>query len=89
MYITINRFAIALINHTLLTLLADMKPSVSISIVVVACIFLYGTYLDSAAQFVAASEPSALLRLEAKALLESGWWGSANTSNTSIPPCKR
>jgi Leucine-rich repeat (LRR) protein len=66
-----------------------MKPCVSISIVVVACILLYGTYLDSAAQFVAASESSAL-PLEAKALLESGWWGSANTSNTSntsTPPC--
>jgi len=93
MYITINPFAIALINHTLLALLADMKPSVSISIsisnVVVACIFLYGTYLDSAAHFVAAADPSAaLLRLEAKALLETGWWGSANTSNTSTPPCK-
>jgi len=65
-----------------------MKPSVSISIVVVACIFLYGTYLESAAHFVSASEPSALLRLQAKALLESGWWGSAITSNTSNPPCK-
>jgi Leucine-rich repeat (LRR) protein len=93
MYITINPFAIALINHTLLALLADMKPSASISIsisnVVVACIFLYGTYLDIAAHFVAAADPSAaLLRLEAKALLETGWWGSANTSNTSTPPCK-
>jgi Leucine-rich repeat (LRR) protein len=61
-----------------------MKPSVSISIVVVVCIFLYGTYFDSAAQFVAASE-SSTLPLEAKALLESGWWGSDDTSNTSTP----
>jgi tRNA A-37 threonylcarbamoyl transferase component Bud32 len=56
-----------------------MKPSLSIYIVVVACILLYGTYLDSAA-----SESSAL-SLEAKALLESRWWGSANTSN--VPHC--
>ncbi|XP_059430427.1 probable leucine-rich repeat receptor-like protein kinase At1g35710 [Corylus avellana] len=62
-----------------------MAPSLSISIVLIAwatSIFFYGTYLDTPAQFVGASEPSAL-QLEGKALLDSGWWGRAKTSNAS------
>jgi len=58
-----------------------MAPSISISILVIAwatSILIYGTHLDTAAQFVAASE------VEAKALLESGWW-SGHTHNTSSP----
>jgi Leucine-rich repeat (LRR) protein len=71
-----------------------MAPSVSVSVsistsIVVAAwaisILICGTYLDTAARFVAASElPS--LEGEAKALLESGWWSGYN-KNTSIP-CK-
>jgi hypothetical protein len=37
---------------------------------------------DSGAQFVGASEPSPL-QLEAKALLESGWWNDYYSNNTS------
>jgi Leucine-rich repeat (LRR) protein len=62
-----------------------MAPSLSISMVLVAwstSVLFYGTYFDSAIPFVGASESSAL-QLEAKALLESGWWGSANTNNVS------
>ncbi|XP_059451353.1 probable leucine-rich repeat receptor-like protein kinase At1g35710 [Corylus avellana] len=66
-----------------------MAPSVSIYIVVVAwatCILLYGTYFeDSGAQFVGASESSPL-QLEAKALLESGWWN--DYSNDTSSRCK-
>jgi Leucine-rich repeat (LRR) protein len=67
-----------------------MAPSVSVSIsisIVVAAwatsILICGTYLDTAARFVAASE-SPSLEGEAKALLESGWWSGYN-KNTSIP----
>jgi Leucine-rich repeat (LRR) protein len=63
-----------------------MAPSVSISIVVVAwatCILLCGMYLeDSGARFVGASESSAL-QLEAKALLESGWWSDYGNNTSS------
>jgi Leucine-rich repeat (LRR) protein len=62
-----------------------MAPSLSISMVLVAwstSILFYGTCFDTTTQFVAASESSAL-QLEAKALLKSGWWKSANTSNVS------
>ncbi|XP_059451358.1 probable leucine-rich repeat receptor-like protein kinase At1g35710 [Corylus avellana] len=75
-------FAIALIDQTLV----NMAPSISISVVVVAwatCILIYGMYLeDSGAQFVGASESSAL-QLEAKALLESGWWSGYNNDTSS------
>jgi hypothetical protein len=39
-------------------------------------------YLDTTIRFVAASSESSALQLEAKALLESGWW-SAHNNNTS------
>ncbi|GLT62055.1 hypothetical protein SLA2020_347200 [Shorea laevis] len=70
-----------------------MAPSVSINsivLIITACILFYGTYLDTAAQFVAASaeSSSASMELEAKALLESGWWGSANTNINTSSRCK-
>jgi len=46
------------------------------------CFLFYATYLDTAPQFVAASQ-SLALQLEANALLATGCWGSANTNNTS------
>ena len=55
-----------------------MAPSVSISIRIVAlwvlCIFMHATTMS----FVAASKSSAL-ELEAKAILESGWWSEYST----------
>ncbi|XP_059451357.1 probable leucine-rich repeat receptor-like protein kinase At1g35710 [Corylus avellana] len=59
---------------------------VSISIVVLACMLLCGTYLDSGAHFVGASELSAL-QLEAKALLEAGWWSGYRNSNDTSTRC--
>ena len=64
-------------NHTLYF---NMAPSVSISILVLAlwvlCIFTHSTTM-----VVAAESPA--LELEAKALLESGWWSSNYTTNGS------
>ncbi|XP_059451355.1 MDIS1-interacting receptor like kinase 2-like [Corylus avellana] len=59
---------------------------VSISLVVLACMLLCGTYLDSGAHFVGASELSAL-QLEAKALLEAGWWSGYRNSNDTSTRC--
>ncbi|XP_050271533.1 MDIS1-interacting receptor like kinase 2-like [Quercus robur] len=57
-----------------------MAPSVSISILVLAfwvlCIFTHSTTMVVAAN-------SSALELEAKALLESGWWSSNYTTNGS------
>ncbi|XP_050271532.1 MDIS1-interacting receptor like kinase 2-like [Quercus robur] len=57
-----------------------MAPSVSISILVLAlwvlCIFTHSTTMVVAAK-------SSALELEAKALLESGWWSSNYTTNGS------
>ena len=56
-----------------------MAPSVSISISI--ALLFCGIYLNGIVELVEASELS-LLELEAKALLESGWW-SAHTNNAS------
>ena len=64
-------------NHTLYF---NMAPSVSISILVLAlwvlCIFTHSTTMVVAAK-------SSALELEAKALLESGWWSSNYTTDGS------
>ena len=78
---------ISLINQsTNRTLYFNMAPSVSISILVLAlwvlCIFTHSTTM-----VVAAESPA--LELEAKALLESGWWSSNYTTNgSSLSHCK-
>uniref|UniRef100_A0A7N2QZX4 non-specific serine/threonine protein kinase n=1 Tax=Quercus lobata TaxID=97700 RepID=A0A7N2QZX4_QUELO len=60
-----------------------MAPSVSISIRIVAlwvlCIFMHATTMS----FVAASKSSAL-ELEAKAILESGWWSEYSNDTSSL-----
>ncbi|XP_035544618.1 probable leucine-rich repeat receptor-like protein kinase At1g35710 [Juglans regia] len=65
-----------------------MASSASISIIAVACvtcILFYGIYLDiEVVVFVAASKSSPL-DPEMKALLETGWWSSADTNNSSSP----
>ncbi|XP_050271535.1 MDIS1-interacting receptor like kinase 2-like isoform X2 [Quercus robur] len=63
-----------------------MAPSVSISILVLAlwvlCIFTHSTTMVVAAK-------SSALELEAKALLESGWWSSKYTTNgSSLSHCE-
>ncbi|KAL4605853.1 hypothetical protein ACB092_09G059800 [Castanea dentata] len=66
-----------------------MAPSVSISILIVALwvlyILMHSTTMVIAAGSVAASKSSAL-ELEAKALLESGWWADYSY-NTSLNHC--
>ncbi|KAB1215093.1 hypothetical protein CJ030_MR4G016268 [Morella rubra] len=64
-----------------------MASAISVCIVVVAwatCILLCGAYLDTAFEVVKASQSPAL-QLEAKALLETRWWPSEDTVNTSSP----
>ena len=60
-----------------------MAPCVSISIRIVAlwvlCIFMHATTMS----FVAASKSSAL-ELEAKAILESGWWSEYSNDTSSL-----
>nr|XP_023905545.1 probable leucine-rich repeat receptor-like protein kinase At1g35710 [Quercus suber] len=67
-----------------------MAPSISISILIVALWVLYilmrSTTMVIAAGSVAASNSSAL-ELEAKALLESGWWADYS-NDTSLNHCK-
>ncbi|KAB1202760.1 hypothetical protein CJ030_MR8G022168 [Morella rubra] len=66
-----------------------MASAVSIFMVVVAWatrVLLSVTYLDAALWLVEASESPAL-RLEAEALLETGWWQSADI-NTTLSPCE-
>ncbi|KAG6648707.1 probable leucine-rich repeat receptor-like protein kinase At1g35710 [Carya illinoinensis] len=60
-----------------------MASSLSInSVALLISVLFYGIYLDTAVDFVAASE------LEAQALRESGWWSSNNmTTNNSSNPC--
>ena len=70
-------------NHALYF---NMAPSVSISILVLAlwvlCIFTHSTTMVVAAK-------SSALELEAKALLESGWWSSNYTTNgSSLSHCE-
>lgn len=69
------------INHTLYFYMA---PPVSISILVLAlwvlCIFTHSTTMVVAAK-------SSALELEAKALLESGWWSSNYTNGSSLSHC--
>ena len=78
---------ISLINQsTNRTLYFNMAPSVSISILVLAlwvlCIFTHSTTMVVAAK-------SSALELEAKALLESGWWSSNYTTNgSSLSHCE-
>jgi hypothetical protein len=69
----LNAHAPLNINHTL----ANMAPSVSISIALLFC----GRFLSSVVELVAASK-SLVLELEEKGLPESGWW-SAYTDNTA------
>ncbi|XP_023905543.2 MDIS1-interacting receptor like kinase 2-like, partial [Quercus suber] len=67
-----------------------MAPSVSISILIVALwvlyILMHSTTMVIAAGSVAASNSSAL-ELEAKALLESGWW-SDHSNGTFLNHCE-
>ena len=66
-----------------------MAPSVPISILVVAlvlCIFMHATTMVIAAGSVAASK-SPTLELEAKALMEIGWW-NGTSNGTSLSHCK-
>ncbi|KAG2698702.1 hypothetical protein I3760_07G162000 [Carya illinoinensis] len=60
-----------------------MASSLSInSVALLISVLFYGIYLDTAIDFVAASE------LEAQALRESGWWSSDNmTTHNSSNPC--
>ena len=64
-------------NHTLYY---NMAPSVSISILVLA-LWVLCKFTNSNTMVVAAK--SSALELEAKALLESGWWSSNYTTNGS------
>ncbi|KAK7860823.1 putative lrr receptor-like serine/threonine-protein kinase [Quercus suber] len=59
-----------------------MAPSVSISINLVLALWVLCIFTHSTTMVVAAAKSSAL-ELEAKALLESGWWSSNYTTNGS------
>ncbi|XP_042942372.1 MDIS1-interacting receptor like kinase 2-like isoform X2 [Carya illinoinensis] len=67
---------------------SNMASAASISIIAVAwvtCILFYGIYLDTAVVVFEAASESSALDLEMKALQETGWWSTTDSSHNSSP----